>query len=142
MPVPIAFRGTIPMKDVPDFMRRADILVLPSITTKDGWGAVISEALLAGACVIASNRVGGSICLDANWRGRVIDRLTPIAVALAIDSLIDSNCLDEASRERRAAWANARLTGAAGARYLLAILSHVYEGSARPAPFYADNSSA
>lgn len=134
----IDFVGRLAMEGVPDFMRAADILVLPSTTRDDGWGAVISEALLAGAYVIASDRAGGSVCLDADWRGRVVSNLTPAGLAQALDSTIDSNVLTGALRRRRSEWAHARLTGDAGAEHLLRILSQLYRGDVRPRPFYAD----
>lgn len=135
---PIIFEGPMPMESVPKFLARTDILVVPSMTTDDGWGAVISEALLAGVAVVASDRVGGSVCLDADWRGRVFDVLTPKALAGTIDDLIGGNQLGQEFRKVRSEWAASRLTGTAGARYLLEILDHVYCGGVRPRPFYAE----
>jgi glycosyltransferase involved in cell wall biosynthesis len=129
------YRGVLSMNDVPAFLADTDVLVVPSIT-KDGWGAVISEALLQGAGVIASNRVGGSVCLDEDWRGRVVTRLRPRDFASAVDDMIESNQLDDICRRRRAQWARERLTGVAGAKNLLAILSHVYNLAPRPPAFY------
>lgn len=136
--VPLIFRGAIPMEMVPDLLEQTDILVLPSTTTNDGWGAVVSEALMAGAAVVATDRVGASICLDNDARGCTVSQLTGTAVAEAIDWLIDNGRLTPAYRERRTAWANAHLTGRAGAIYLLAILEHLYAGGDQPKPFYSE----
>jgi len=136
-PMPLRFLGTLAMDDVPKFMSSVDVLVLPSITKNDGWGAVVSEALLAGASVVASDRVGASICLDADWRGCVVHDLTARGIAQAIDSAVTLQLSSSALRERRSRWAHSRLTGEAGARHLLEILGHVYEGGSRPEPFYA-----
>ena len=132
------YRGVLPMDEVPDFLAQTDILVAPSIVKDDGWNAVISEALLQGAAVVTTDRVGASICLDAAWRGRVISKLTPAELAGAIDNVIDRDQLDDGSRQRRALWARNRLTGEAGARCLLETLSFVYNSAPRPEPFYAD----
>jgi len=134
----LQYLGPIPMSAVPDLLQRTDILVLPSITTDDGWGVVISEALLAGAAVVATDRVGASICLDDGIRGKVVTELSGKAVASAINSVIESQVLSRTFREQRANWANSRLTGDAGASYLLSILSHVYAGGERPRPFFSD----
>jgi glycosyltransferase involved in cell wall biosynthesis len=134
--VPVVLRGAIPMEAVPKLLRQTDILVLPSIN-KDGWGAVVSEALMVGAAVVATDRVGASICLDDDTRGRIVNRLTGAAVAEAIDWLIDNGRLMPVYREQRAAWADAHLTGKAGAHYLLSILEHLYAGREYPPPFYS-----
>jgi glycosyltransferase involved in cell wall biosynthesis len=132
----LEYLGPIPMSAVPDLLQRTDILVLPSITTDDGWGVVVSEALLAGAAVVASDRAGASICLDDPVRGKVVTELSGKAVAAAINLVIESKVLSRSFREERAEWARARLTGEAGASYLVSILSHVYAGGERPPPFF------
>jgi glycosyltransferase involved in cell wall biosynthesis len=134
---PFEYRGAIPMSEVPDLLARTDILVAPSTTTDDGWGAVVSEALMAGVAVVASKFVGASVCLADPVRGVVVSDPNGHTVARAIDSLIDSGVLSNAHRKRRAEWAVACLSAAAGARHFLAILAHVIEGAPRPQPFYA-----
>ena len=130
-------RGVLAMKDVPAFLAQTDVLVLPSRTKQDGWGAAITEALLQGAAVVATDLVGGSICLDDRSRGRVVKRLSPLALARAIDDLIDGGLLTVELRQHRSEWAQNHLTDTAGARYLLDILSHLYQSGPRPPPFYA-----
>lgn len=138
MPDQVDFRGTIDMAMVPAFLSDIDILVLPSITTDDGWGAVVTEALMAGAAVVATHKVGASICLDAPWRGAVSQSLSPDRLAKVIDDVVARTGLDDAHRRRRRAWADDHLSGRAGAAYLLKVLDHVYDGAARPIAFYDD----
>lgn len=135
----LSFRGVLPMDEVPGFLAQTDILAAPSRSKDDGWCAVVSEALMQGAAVVATDRVGGSICLHDPWRGRVVAPGSPQDLARAVDDLIESGQLHEEPRTRRVVWARGRLTGAAGARYLLAILAHLYEGAERPRPFYEDD---
>jgi glycosyltransferase involved in cell wall biosynthesis len=134
--VPINYNGAIPMSEVSALLQRTDILILPSVTKDDGWGAVVGEALLAGAAVVASDHVGASICLDDELRGKVVTELSGAAVARATNELIEGQLLTRVCRERRASWAHSRLTGEAGARYLTEILAHLYAGADRPRPFY------
>ena len=110
------------------------MLVQPSLTSDDGWGAVIGEALLAGAAAVASDRAGASILLDAPARGRVVSRLRADAVAAAIRAVAASG-RDPDARAVRAAWSRTCLTGAAGAERLLAILDHVLAGAPPPPAF-------
>jgi glycosyltransferase involved in cell wall biosynthesis len=133
---PITFHGVVPMPQVSAFLENLDILVVPSISD-DGWGAVISEALLSGTYVITTPFVGGAICVGDPRRGMIVGRTEPGPFADAVDAAIASPWLAPEHRQYRANWADQTLTGDAGARYLIAILTHVFCGSPRPAPFYA-----
>ena len=82
------YLGAIKMTEVPYFLSNTDVLVLPSISTDDGWGAVISEALMAGAAMISSHKVGASMCLADKTRGVVVQNLTGAELAAAIDGMI------------------------------------------------------
>ncbi len=137
-PIAARYCGVLPMMAVPELLAESDILVLPSTTTDEGWGAVVSEALLAGVAVIASRKVGASICLEDNERGYIVTPNSPKAIALAIDKLALEGKLTSSFRALRAKWAEERLTGQAGAAYLMNIVSHIYDKADRPPPFYAD----
>lgn len=127
--------GVLPMAEAGAFLQDADVLVLPSITRDDGWGAVVSEALMLGTAVIASDRVGASGCLGEG-RGLAIRDLTPPAVAAAIDRVTnDPAMLSPTARTVRAAWAKDRLTSDFGASYLHAIVTHRAGAGPRPEAF-------
>ncbi|MGR4930973.1 glycosyltransferase family 4 protein [Bradyrhizobium sp. CAR08] len=134
----LQFLGAIKMEEVPYLLSNTDIMVLPSITMDDGWGAVVSEALLAGAAVVSSNKVGASMCLADPARGRIVDRLSGADIAQAIEDIIDSGLLNETCRKARAEWADKHLTQRAGVAYLLNIFDHVFNGKARPNSFVAE----
>lgn len=136
--LPLTVMGAIPMAAVPELLAISDILVLPSVSTNDGWGAVVSEALFAGVAVVATDRVGASVCLADDRRGRVVGTLDASAVATAVRNIIDAGQLGEDDRAGRKAWGRRHLTAEAGAAHLLSILSHVYEGTPRPRPFYEE----
>jgi glycosyltransferase involved in cell wall biosynthesis len=127
--------GPIKMAEVPYFLSNTDILVLPSITMDDGWGAVVSEALLAGAGVVASYKVGASMCLADEVRGTVVLKLTGHEVAAAVDGMIAKDLCAARYRKIRSHWADKHLTQRAGVEYLLNIFDHVFYGRTRPAPF-------
>lgn len=129
------YLGPIKMAEVPYFLSRTDILVLPSVTMDDGWGAVISEALMAGAAVVCSYKVGASICLADQARGTVIHQLTGTAVATAVDDILAKGLCDSSYREVRSLWADSHLTQRVGVEYLLKIFDHVFYGQARPPSF-------
>src|ERR1700743_3145077 len=120
------------MDDVPYFMSNTDIVVLPSITMDDGWGAVVSEALMAGAAVVCSHKVGASLCLADETRGTVVDDLTGANVAFAIEQLITKDLCGLPYRNVRRDWAHAHLTHRVGVEYFLEILDLVFLGDACP----------
>lgn len=129
--------GVLPMSEVPAFLSKADVIVVPSRSTNDGWGVVVTEALMSGAAVVASRKVGASVLLNNPDRGRCIPPNDPRAIAAAVDAIIEADELSTRARAARSAWANEALSSEGGAEYLLAILHHLYRGGDRPPPFYA-----
>lgn len=132
----VEFLGSRPMAEVPSLMCGFDVLVLPSITTDDGWGVVVSEALLAGTAVVASSCVGASILLDDPLFGVCVTPGRPDEIAAAVMRLRDSDAYSPAAREQRSARAQQILTGAAGAASFKKIVDHCFFRGDRPAPFY------
>lgn len=129
------YLGAIKMTEVPYFLSNTDVLVLPSISTDDGWGAVISEALMAGAAVISSHKVGASMCLADKTRGTIVQKLTGEELAAAINGIMANGLCAAPYRKIRSAWADEHLTERAGVEYLLKIIDHVFHGRARPPSF-------
>ncbi|KJC49477.1 hypothetical protein UP09_07195 [Bradyrhizobium sp. LTSP885] len=127
--------GAIKMAEVPYLLSNTDILVLPSITMDDGWGAVVSEGLMAGTAVVCSYKVGASMCLADRTRGLVVDKISGAGVASAVDEIIGDGLLDAHCRKARAEWADNHLTQRAGVEYLLGIFDHIFDGKARPRSF-------
>ena len=58
LPGKVQWQGLALMSDIPQWMSSADCLVLPS--RYDGWGAVVSEALMMGTPVICSDACGSA----------------------------------------------------------------------------------
>jgi glycosyltransferase involved in cell wall biosynthesis len=130
------FCGVLPIDEVQRRMSEFDVLVLPSIC-KDGWGAVVSEALLCGTAVVASHCAGASILLEQPRNGRVVPPADSTAIAAAITDLERSGALTAAARGHRLEWARERLTARAGAAYFERIVRHRSGAAERPAEFYA-----
>lgn len=107
----IVFTGYIPQENLPTYLRAADFLVLPSITTsrfREPWGLVVNEAMNSGLPVIATDAVGaaaGGLVIDQET-GRVVPEGDPVGLASAMDEL----ARNETERRR---------LGAAGARRVL-----------------------
>jgi len=130
----VSFKGVIPNKKIGTFMRTLDLLILPSID-KDGWGAVVSEALMVGTPVIASSNVGASFLLNDPLMGQVILKNKPVIIARQIDQMRLKGLLDQSHRLGRAIKARSLLSSEVGAKYFVEIMRHILDHGPRPTLF-------
>ena len=131
LPGRIEWKGRLPMHLVPNEIATADCLVLPS--RHDGWGAVVSEALMVGTPVICSDACGAAVAVKASGVGGVfasnyIKHLTEV-----LSQQVCRGKVSQSERVRLASWAEA-LGAQAGAQYLLSILEFTEKGGERPVP--------
>lgn len=129
------FIGILPCQEVGNFMRNLDILVLAS-TSKDGWGVVVSEALMCGTAVIATPCVGASLMLEDPLFGMCVAAESPDAIADAVRALKASSAFTAQARSNRELLARSRLSGESGARHFLDIVQWRFYGGPRPIPFH------
>jgi glycogen synthase len=123
----IHFTGFRPHDEVPSILRRADVLVLPSLSEE--LGSVLLEAMSAGAAIVASRTGGIPSLVHHETNGLLVSPGDPAELAAALDRVLTDAVL--AARLRSGARAHARHDWqAVGARVL-----EVYEAalSARPA---------
>lgn len=121
LPGSVKWIGPLPMAEVPAHMAAADCLVLPS--RFDGWGAVVSEALMVGTPAICSDRCGAAGVVRASGYGGVFGAGDLDALTHQLHAAVARGPLSTTARSGLAAWARC-LTAEAGARYLLRILEH------------------
>ncbi len=136
-----AFLGVLPIQEVGSFMRKLDVLVLPSTSTDDGWGVVVSEALMCGTAVIATPCVGASLMLGEPLFGRCVPAKSPDAIADAVLELQASSAFTVQARSKREVLARSRLSAEGGARHLLEIINWRFGDGLRPVPFYESKDS-
>ena len=120
-------------------MRDADCLVLPS--DYDGWGAVVSEALMAGTPVVCSDACGAATAVSASGLGGVFPAGDRMALAKRLAQVLGAGRQPAIAREALARWARA-LAADAGAAYLGAVLEHAEGRRDRPAPPWQVNAEA
>lgn len=131
----VKFVGVLPIQEVGEFMRKLDVLILPS-TSKDGWGVVVSEALMCGTSVIATPCVGASLMLGEPLFGRCVHVESPQSIANAVLELYEVDAFSFEARKKRAVLARTRLSAESGAKNLLQIIDWRFSDGLRPAPFY------
>ncbi len=127
--------GQLTMADARSLMLTLDCLVLPS--DHDGWGAVVSEALMAGVPVICSDACGASTAVRASRVGGVFPKDDVVALREQLRQVFNQP-LGIEKRQALAAWAHCFGT-VAGASYLEAILNSIYNGADRPLPPWEAN---
>src|SRR5262249_31588999 len=121
----------ITSKDVRRLLKDVDCLVLPS--DHEGWGAVVSEALLSGVPAVCSDRCGVAEVVRASGYGDGVRSGDEASLTEAIRACLVAGILPLDRRERLRRWADGTISAGAGAAYLQEILAHVYHGSNRPA---------
>lgn len=126
----VEFAGFVKHRIALDRIASANLLVLPS-TGKEGWGAVVNEALLLGTPVICSSRCGASCVLNRNELGYVVSPGDAIDLVEKIELVREWQSKTEAWRSVTSAEASRILSPDVGAEYLEAVLN----GSAGRAPW-------
>lgn len=123
--------GAMPMHEVRRRMAMADVLVLPS--RYDGWGAVVSEALMAGTPAIVSAACGSAGVVQASGTGGVFPVDDREALAALLARVIHAGPVPVPARRALADWAQC-LGADAGTAYLERILAHAEGRATRPLP--------
>jgi glycosyltransferase involved in cell wall biosynthesis len=137
----VSFIPSIPRHDVGKVMGLCDVLVLPSVSTSDGWGVVVSEALHSGCYVIATDKVGASMAIINSKLGCIVPSGDSIAISEAVVNAYDSALLGSDMRQYRKEFAGRCLTGDAGARWLWSVVRHRLNDSELSSGFLIDENT-
>lgn len=121
LPGRVCWLGQRPIDEIPMLMADADCLVLPS--RHDGWGAVVSEALMAGTPAICSDACGAAGIVRASGYGDVFRTGDAAGLSALLHHMLIQGCPEPDYRRKLAVWARC-LGATAGAEYLDAILTH------------------
>jgi glycosyltransferase involved in cell wall biosynthesis len=138
LPDRVRWVGQLPMSEIPDILANADCLVLPSV--HEGWGAVASEALMAGTPVVCSDACGVAGAVHASGVGGVFPINEIQSLKLLLANQLALGKVTAIGRRAISAWATC-LGAASGADYLLKILAYKENGQGvRPvAPWLMGN---
>lgn len=131
----LEWKGSLQMAHVRESMDSADCLVLPS--EHDGWGAVVSEALMAGTPAICSDACGAAAVVRDSSVGGIFPagQLRPLCEVL--QTALRAGKVSPEQRDKVSSWARA-LGANAGAAYLSEIVSYsAGEGDRPEAPWTA-----
>ena len=104
----VRFSNYVPPNETLPYYAMAYLLVLPSITTRNGketWGLVVNEAMNQGCPVITTDAVGAAAggLVKHGTNGLVVPECDPRALAAALQRLLDEPALrHEMSQNSRA----------------------------------------
>tara|TARA_R110001592_G_scaffold85363_1_gene252205 strand:+ start:9207 stop:10325 length:1119 start_codon:yes stop_codon:yes gene_type:complete len=129
IPDQIEWIGQLPMSDVRNEMLKSDCLILPS--RHDGWGAVVSEALMSGTPAICSDTCGSACVVPRGKYGDVFESGNLDDLAHALERIVNNGKLKREERFQLAEWAKC-LGADAGANYLLQVLKAIEKSSIKP----------
>ena len=127
----VTWLGQRPMDEMPAIMASADCLVLPS--RHDGWGAVVSEAMMVGTPVICSDRCGSAGVVTASGQGSVFEAGDVDALSHLLATTLAKGRQSKQQRDALRQWALC-LGAPRGADYLAAILDRPANATSKPAP--------
>lgn len=131
LPGRVRWLGRISSDKVQQVIAGADCLVLPS--KHDGWGAVVSEALMVGTPVICSDACGAAEVVRASRTGGIFRSGNRLQLSQLLEAIIDTGRQSRQARAGLAAWAKS-LGAGVGASYFLGLLDHSRNGGTRPIP--------
>jgi glycosyltransferase involved in cell wall biosynthesis len=127
----IRFLPPINNRMIGNLFEHADLLLLPS--RKDGWGAVVNEALMCGVPVVCSDNCGAADLLREPWRGSTFKAGSVESLRSVLQGWIERGKRNEASSARIKKWSYA-IEGPQVARYLVEVVKYLQEGGQRPFP--------
>jgi len=130
LPNKVLWLGQLSMIDAHAKIATSDCLVLPS--RYDGWGAVVSEALMLGIPAICSNTCGSAGIVRSSGRGGVFLSGDVRSLSTVLEKTLNDGFQNYNDRLNLFNWSKC-LGGESGARYLLNIFSH--SGGKPPAPW-------
>jgi len=126
----VEFLPPLPNSVAMKHLMASDLLVLPS--RKDGWGAVVNEALMCGVPAICSSACGAKDLLSEPWRGDVFQSGSVHDLSQLLAKWIARGKCTTDRRVRLREWSSRTIEGNVAADYLLGLLAHVYDQAPLP----------
>lgn len=126
----IEWLGTLPNNEARQLIATSDGLILPS--DYDGWGAVVSEAMLAGTPAICSSACGAAVAVERSGTGGVFTAGDKASLTDCLRAHLNAEPTSPIQRVALRGWARDVLSAYAGAAYLEAIIASVERKTPRP----------
>ena len=137
----VKFSGFAENDKIRQLIGEHDLFVLPSVL-KEGWGAVVNEALMQGTPVVCTDHCGASVLLGDHNYSTVIKAGDIERLAVELDGRISAGKTRESIRAKIRTWSEC-LSGEHATDYFLDIIKCVSEGGPIPrAPWRKDRTGS
>jgi len=127
----VRFNKSISNKDVRALLKINDLLVLPS-NKKEGWGAVINEALMEGTPVLCSDNCGATVLLRNTERGIIFKAGSIEDLSMKLNEIINRGKPEQQLRKLIQTWALKYLNGEVASIYFQDIVIYTYINKKEP----------
>lgn len=131
LPQKVIWTGKVKINEITKLVSGSDCLVLPS--EHDGWGAVISESLIAGTPVICSDKCGAAEVVINSGYGGVFKSGDIDSLLLELKKIIKLKTFSTNQRKNIINWSKS-ISSKKGAEYLLDIINYVNGANKKPVP--------
>lgn len=122
LPSQVKWLGKKSNLEVPEIISKCDCLILPS--HYDGWGAVISEALMVGTPVICSDKCGASEIVKFSRVGGIFPSNNLNALTNILKKQYKIGKLSRKKRQAIIKWSKC-LNSISGAKYLDLLINNI-----------------
>ena len=114
----VRFAGRASGVDLPDYYRAADVFCLPSLDRSEAYGIVLMEAAASGIPAVATDIPGVRSVVKNNETGLLVKPGDPLALAEALNSILNNSQLKTRLGTAACALALTRTWKSAGEKYL------------------------
>ena len=128
----VDFLGTLENEEAANVLIENDLLILPS-SRKEGWGAVVNEALMRGVPVVCSSFCGAADLLKEPERGEVFPAGSVSTLREVLSRRISQGKLAPEKAMRIKQWSTA-IEGETVANYLLQVIEAIKGHHHNPIP--------
>ena len=125
------FHGMLEMKAVASLLAEMDYLVVPS-TGKDGWAAVVNEALSVGTPCLVSRNAGAASLIVSERLGHTYDPAQRGALIRLLRIISKTHCGWNLNERQWIKEQAQKISPQSGATYLKEIIEHIFLGGQRP----------
>jgi len=127
----ITLHGMLPMNSVASLLTEMDYLIVPS-TGKDGWAAVVNEALSVGTPCIVSENAGAASLIFSKQLGFTYNPAQKDELFTILKMISEEHLVADATKRHWIRHQAEMVSPEVGAGYLKEIIEHVFLGGKRP----------
>jgi glycosyltransferase involved in cell wall biosynthesis len=120
----VTLQGVVSSDDVPDYISKADLLILPSLF--DGWGMVVNEALQCHIPVLVSDQCGAKELIKNKYNGLIFKAKDVESLTEQLLFLLNLTNEERALMQKNTEQISSKISIDVMSDYLVNCLHHIY----------------